>query len=82
MAFYFYCPNCGKEEIMTEVPRGPIVVNCRDGYGMPIRHYECPQCHNLDAGFMRQRDSSEVEKEYYHHIIKMYQNIRGFKESE
>lgn len=77
--FYFYCPYCGKEEIVEKIPHGAIP-NCRDGYGMPIYHYECPKCHNLDAGYMRQKDASTDEKEYYRHVIGYYQGIRGIKE--
>ena len=57
----------------------------RDGYGTPIHHYECPQCHNLDAGYMRFRLGEmsklpdEEQKEYFKSVIGMYQNIRGVK---
>lgn len=77
--FYFYCPNCGKEEIVEKIPRETIG-NCRDGYGMPIHHYECSECHNLDAGYMRQKIGDDNEKEYYRHVIGYYQGIRGIKE--
>lgn len=50
--YYFYCPNCGSEDTATTLPAG-TVPNIRDGYGTPIHHFECPQCHNLDAGYMR-----------------------------
>jgi transposase-like protein len=75
--YYFYCPNCGKEDEVKERPRG-TVSNIRDGFGMPISHYECSNCHNLDAGFMRERTGDDDEKKYYQHVIGMYQNIRGF----
>ena len=77
--FYFYCPNCGKEEIVEKIPRGTMP-NCRDGYGIPIYHYECSECHNLDAGYMRQKSASLDEKVYYRHVIGYYQGIRGIKE--
>lgn len=77
--FYFYCPNCGKEEMVEKIPHGTML-NCRDGYGMPIHHYECSECHNLDAGYMRQRSASPDEKDYYRHVIEYYQDIRGIKE--
>lgn len=79
--FYFYCPNCGKEDVVKKLPRG-TVGNIRDGYGTPIHHYECSNCHNLDAGFMnmnvpRFEDEDEM-KDYFRDVIGMYQNIRGF----
>lgn len=75
--YYFYCPNCGKEDEVSTLPRG-IVCNIRDGFGMAISHYECSNCHNLDAGFIRERIGDDDEKKYYQHVIGMYQNIRGF----
>lgn len=75
--YYFYCPNCGKEDEVSILPRG-TVGNIRDGFGMLISHYECSNCHNLDAGFMRERTGDGDEKRYYQHVIEMYQNIRGF----
>lgn len=77
--YYFYCPNCGKEDEVKERPRG-TVGNSRDGWGTPISHYECSGCHNLDAGFMLMRHDGdkEEEKRYYRSVIEMYQNIRGF----
>ena len=64
---------------VKEKPYG-TVGNIRDGYGTPISHYECPECHNLDAGFMRlwHDGDKEEEKRYYRSVIKMYQGIRGF----
>ena len=78
--YYFYCPNCGKEEEVSELPEG-TVGNIRDGFGMPISHYECPNCNNLDAGFMSERVGDDDEKKYYQHVIEMYQNIRGFNKN-
>ena len=78
MAYYFYCPKCGHQEEIERLPRG-TVPNCRDGYGVPIYHFECPDCGNLDAGFMRKRENTTAEKVYYRSVIGMYQNIRGFK---
>lgn len=75
--YYFYCPNCSKEEEVSRLPKG-TVGNIRDGWGMPIHHYECSNCHNLDAGFMTERRGDDDEKKYYQHVIGMYQNIRGF----
>lgn len=82
--YYFYCPNCGAEDIAKVLPAG-TVSNIRDGYGTPIHHYECSQCHNLDAGYMRlglgrMNELPDYEqKEYFKSIIGMYQNIRGIK---
>ena len=78
MMYYFYCPNCGKEDEVEVKPRGTIG-NTRDGWGMPIYHYECSNCHNLDAGFMMERHGGDDEKRYYQSVIAMYQGIRGFK---
>lgn len=83
---YFYCPKCGFEEVIeTSLPNG-TVPNIRDGYGTPIYHYECPQCHNLDAGYMRlglgrmNELPDDEQKEYFRGVISIYQNIRGVKE--
>lgn len=75
--YYFFCPNCGKEDHVDKLPNG-TVGNIRDGWGMPIHHYECPNCRNLDAGFMFKRRNTSEERKYYQHVIGMYQNIRGF----
>lgn len=81
--FYFHCPNCGYEESVQSLPRG-TVGNTRGGYGTPIHHFECANCHNLDAGFMRysvgkmeELPKADQEK-YFRSVIKLYQNIRGF----
>ena len=79
--YYFYCPKCGYEDRVNKLPQG-TVGNLRGGFGTPINHYECPQCHNLDAGFMtylliHDMDESEVEK-YFRATISIYQNIRGY----
>lgn len=80
--YYFYCPNCGKEDDIkyNDIPKDRVG-NCRDGWGTPVYHYECPDCHNLDAGCMLTHHNDmdeEEEKMYYRHVISMYQNIRGF----
>lgn len=85
MKYYFYCPNCEYEEVVTKLPKGTIG-NCRDGWGTPIHHFECSKCHNLDAGYMAfgvnamSELTEEEQKEYFQHVIGMYQNIRGIKE--
>lgn len=84
MRYYFYCPNCGFEETVPVLPKG-TVGNIRDGFGTPIHHFECPECHNLDAGYMRfgLGNMSELpddgQKKYFQSVIRMYQNIRGVK---
>lgn len=83
--YYFYCPKCGFEEVVKKIPSIGIVSNTRGGYGTPIYHYECPMCHNLDAGYMRfglckMNDlPDEEQKEYFKSVITMYQDIRGVK---
>lgn len=76
--YYFYCPNCGLEEKIIKLPKN-TAGNIRDGYGTPIHHYECPICHNLDAGAMFIREDNEGEHKYYQHVISIYQGVRGFK---
>ena len=66
--FYFYCPNCGFEKEVNELPKG-TVGKFRDG---------CEKCHNLDAGFMREIYEDLDEKVYYRSVISLYQGIRGF----
>lgn len=78
--YYFYCPNCGNEKEVKRLPKGTMG-NIRDGYGTPIDHYECDQCGNLDAGFMREQTGDNNEKKYYQAVISMYQNIRGFSDN-
>ena len=81
--YYFYCPKCGLEQVVEDIPPTGTVANTRGGYGTPIYHYECPQCHNLDAGYMRfglckMKDlPDEEQKKYFKRVIDMYQNIRG-----
>ena len=72
--YYFYCPNCEMEDEIEKMPKGTIP-NIRDGYGTPIHHYECPNCHNLYAGFMRiwHKGDEEDEKKYYQCVIRIYQ---------
>ena len=79
--YYFYCPNCQNELEVDEIPHG-AVGNVRGGYGIPIYHYECSKCHNLDAGFMFEREGNIAEKLYYRSVIEMYQGIRGIKVKE
>ena len=74
--FYFYCPKCKYEDTISTIPRGSMS-NIRDGYGIPIHHFACPSCGNLDAGAMTQRSGLLEEKIYYQHVIGFYQNIRS-----
>ena len=82
MNYYFYCPKCGHEDRIDKLPRG-TVGNIRDGFGTPIHHYECPKCHNLDAGYMTYNlleGSLEDMEDYFRDIIGIYQGIRGIKD--
>ena len=69
--------------MVDALPKGTIG-NIRDGYGTPIHHFECPMCHNLDAGHMQfslgHMDELPVskQKEYFQDVIALYQGIRGF----
>ena len=49
----FYCPKCKKEEIREDDPYRyeETIINMRDGWGRPIRHYKC-ECGNYLAGSM------------------------------
>lgn len=76
--FYFYCPHCGAEEVVPRLPIG-TVLNARDGSGVPIQHYKCNKCGNLDAGFMIEQRGDMSEKVLYRSIIGLYQNRRGFQ---
>lgn len=77
--YYFYCPNCGREEEVKSVPRDSVG-NIRDGWGIPIHHYKCPNCGNLDAGSMRMKYADDGWKEYCQYTIGLYQGIRGFEQ--
>lgn len=73
--YYFYCPKCGLEDATSmSLPEG-TAPNIRDGFGRPIHHYECPQCHNLDAGYIRfdAMNVNEETKAYFRSVISMYQ---------
>lgn len=66
------------------MPNG-TVSNTRGGYGTPIYHYECPKCHNLDAGYMhfgfgKMSELPDAEQKwYFKSVIGMYQDVRGVK---
>ena len=70
----FYCPNCGKEEITNEdlYKNEHTIVNMRDGYGRPIRHYKC-ECGNYLAGMIGPINEND-DILYYKEVIKMYNN--------
>lgn len=80
--YYFYCPHCEHEDEIkfSQIPV-EAVGNCRGGYGIPIHHFECSICGNLDAGCMLMEDEDAAEKRYYRKVIGMYQGIRGFNKS-
>ncbi len=87
--YYFYCPYCGYEYKVKSIPIPKMTIpNIRDGFGTPIYHYECPQCSNLDAGFMkfgigRNGELSEEEQiKYFKSVISYYQGIRGFAKNK
>lgn len=73
MSYYFYCPKCNFSEKVKKLPLHTIP-NCRDGYGISIHHFKCPNCNNFNSGFMQERTGSLDEKEYYKYIISLYQN--------
>ena len=75
MKYYFYCPRCGFDEYINSIPNG-AVGNIRDGWGIPIYHFCCPKCSNLDAGAMRVRYDDLEERKYYQIVINKYQGIR------
>lgn len=82
MKYYFYCPNCKSDKIISfsDLPKDKVA-NCRDGFGVPIYHFECEKCGNLDAGAMMIRGIfDDVDEMLYRHVIEMYQGIRGFKQ--
>ena len=49
----FYCPECGKEQILNNNPykTEKTIINIRYGYVRPITHYKC-ECGNSLAGSM------------------------------
>lgn len=72
----FYCPKCGKtenwkEEDFRKHRKNQTLVNIRDGYGRPIRHYLC-DCGNYLAGEMCTAGYDEDGIEYAKHIITAY----------
>lgn len=85
--YFFFCPNCKHEETADTLPMG-TVGNIRDGFGTPINHFECPICHNLDAGYMRLGVGRMLElnrneqTRYFKDVIALYQGIRGFAENK
>lgn len=79
MSYYFYCPTCGHEEKdINKLPQHTIG-NTRGGYGIPIHHYNCPQCNNPHAGYMLNRENTMEEYVYYRSVIGLYQEIQPFK---
>lgn len=76
MTYYFYCPKCGHADEVKELPKG-VRANLRDGWGIPIYHFKCLNCGNLDAGYMQERDGTMDEKVYYRSVIGLYQSLKG-----
>lgn len=51
----------------------------RTGYRIPTLHYECPVCHNQDAGYMPYLQHMEPGNlAYYRYVIGLYQDIHGY----
>lgn len=76
--YLYYCPKCGKIEIVSEYSKYKEYVkertcaNIRDGYGRPIQHIKC-SCGNYLAGFIslpEECDSDDIE--YFKNIITDY----------
>ena len=65
--FEIVCPYCNHEFVAD--------INSEEN-----AEVECPECHNLDAGYMREIDGTLDEKVYYRSVIGLYQNIRGIKQ--
>lgn len=72
--FYFYCPNCGFEKEVNELPKGTLGNLC-DKSEIAIFSYKCEKCHNSDAGFIRKICDKFDEKVYYRSIIGLYKGI-------
>lgn len=73
MISLFYCPKCGKEEQNCDRSTMDIIftcVNTRDGYGKFIEHYECPNCGNVLAGYIKYLAPELID--YYKDIITQY----------
>lgn len=73
---FFYCPKCKKEEIRSDNPYRDeqTIINMRDGWGRPIRHYKC-ECGNYLAGSMEFFDADPNDKafvEYCKETIEEY----------
>lgn len=69
----FYCPECGKKQILNNNPyeRDKTITNIRDGYGRPITHYKC-ECGNYLAGSMDVTGWDEDGVEYAKETISGY----------
>lgn len=76
---FFYCPNCGKEKIKDSDPykNEHTIINMRDGYGRPIRHYKC-ECGNYLAGMVIINENDDIL--YYKEVIKMYNDEKNLLE--
>lgn len=77
MKRFYYCPSCGKEQIVTDQKVRPYrgeetILNIRDGYGRPITHYKC-ECGNYLAGSMDLSGFDDHGVDYAKDVIQGYQ---------
>lgn len=77
MKRFYYCPSCGKEQIVTDPKVRPYhgeetILNIRDGYGRPITHYKC-ECGNYLAGSMDLSGFDDSAVGYAKSVIQGYQ---------
>lgn len=78
--YYFYCPNCGYQEEVKELPNN--TVEDMYGYNYPVFLHKCESCGSEYAGFMEQNTRDMSEKVYQRSIISLYQEIRRRKNDE
>lgn len=68
----FYCENCKTCEYNFNSDNLKVTfLNCRDGYGMPLIHVECPYCGNVLSAYMNYQNIDLLD--YAKHIIRQYQ---------
>ena len=70
----FYCPKCQREQKLASNPyKGEeTIVNIRDGYGRPIRHYKC-ECGYYLAGSMDISGYDESDTNLYEQAKAAYE---------
>lgn len=78
----FYCPRCQREQKLTSNPykREETIINIRDGYGRPIRHYKC-ECGYYLAGSMDISGYDESDISYAKNVISLYSNLNSNSDS-